>query len=133
MTLTFKQRYSVAGALTLLSFFACALIAFATSPAPFGQWKRLSETPILAPPGQGWESAGTFNPATILKDGKIVMLYRAQDVHGTSRLGYAESSDGIHFARRADPVLSPEAAYEKDGGVEDPRLIQFGDTYYLTY
>jgi predicted GH43/DUF377 family glycosyl hydrolase len=23
--------------------------------------------------------------------------------------------------------------YEKDGGVEDPRLVRFGDTYYLTY
>ena len=52
---------------------------------------------------------------------------------GTSRLGYAESSDGIHFSRRPQPVLSPEAAYEKDGGVEDPRLVKFGDTYYLTY
>jgi hypothetical protein len=31
------------------------------------------------------------------------MLYRAQ---GVSRLGYAESSDGIRFTRRADPVLS---------------------------
>ena len=30
-------------------------------------------------------------------------------------------------------MLSPEAAYEKDGGVEDPRLVKFGDTYYLTY
>jgi predicted GH43/DUF377 family glycosyl hydrolase len=30
-------------------------------------------------------------------------------------------------------VLSPEADYEKDGGVEDPRLQRFGDTYYLTY
>jgi len=61
------------------------------------------------------------------------MLYRAQDAAGTSRLGYAESTDGIHFARRAEPVLSPEAEYEKDGGVEDPRLQRFGDTYYLTY
>jgi len=52
---------------------------------------------------------------------------------GTSRLGYAESTDGIHFARRAEPVLSPETEYEKDGGVEDPRLQKFGDTYYLTY
>jgi beta-1,2-mannosidase len=63
----------------------------------------------------------------------LVMLYRAQDAAGTSRLGYAESSDGIQFARRAEPVLSPEADYEKDGGVEDPRLQRFGDTYYLTY
>jgi predicted GH43/DUF377 family glycosyl hydrolase len=83
--------------------------------------------------GDGWEAAGTFNPAVILRGGKIIMLYRAQDMHGTSRLGYAESSDGIHFTRRNDPVLSPETVYEKDGGVEDPRLVQFGDTYYLTY
>jgi predicted GH43/DUF377 family glycosyl hydrolase len=62
-----------------------------------------------------------------------VMLYRAQDAVGTSRLGYAEGDDGIHFNRRAEPVLSPEAEYEKDGGVEDPRLQKFGDTYYLTY
>jgi len=61
------------------------------------------------------------------------MLYRAQDGHGTSRLGYAESADGIHFTRRPQPVLSPETDYEKDGGVEDPRLVKFGDTYYLTY
>ena len=39
----------------------------------------------------------------------------------------------LHFTRRSQPVLSPEAEYEKDGGVEDPRLVKFGDTYYLTY
>ncbi len=61
------------------------------------------------------------------------MLYRAQDRQGTSRLGYADSQDGIHFSRRNQPVLSPEAEYEKGGGVEDPRLVKFGDTYYLTY
>jgi predicted GH43/DUF377 family glycosyl hydrolase len=61
------------------------------------------------------------------------MLYRAQDKQGTSRLGYAESADGIHFTRRDEPVLSPTEEYERGGGVEDPRLVQFGDTYYLTY
>jgi predicted GH43/DUF377 family glycosyl hydrolase len=61
------------------------------------------------------------------------MLYRAQDAAGTSRLGYAVSTDGIHFTRRSQPVMSPEADYEKNGGVEDPRLVKFGDTYYLTY
>ncbi|MFZ1011176.1 MAG: glycoside hydrolase family 130 protein [Candidatus Sulfotelmatobacter sp.] len=100
---------------------------------PFGAWKRVSETPVISPQGNGWESAGTFNPSVILHDGKIVMLYRAQDKSGTSRLGYAESADGTHFTRRSEPVFSPEKDYEKDGGVEDPRLVQFGDTYYLTY
>jgi predicted GH43/DUF377 family glycosyl hydrolase len=118
----------------LHSFALLAALAFQNSSTqPSGPWRRISETPIIAPRGQGWESAGTFNPAVIIRDGKIVMLYRAQDKNGTSRLGYAESSDGIHFTRRAEPVLSPAEDYEKDGGVEDPRLVQFGDTFYLTY
>src|ERR1700721_465251 len=100
---------------------------------PFGAWHRASETPIIAPQGEGWEAAGTFNPSVILRNGKIVMLYRAQDKGGTSRLGYAESEDGLHLTRRREPVFVPEKDYEKDGGVEDPRLVQFGDTYYLTY
>ena len=105
----------------------------ATRQARFGKWERVSATPILSPQGDSWESAGVFNPAVIVREGKFVMLYRAQDVTGTSRIGYAESEDGIHFTRRPEPVLSPEAEYEKDGGVEDPRLVEIGGTYYLTY
>lgn len=109
------------------------LAASTAPPLPFGVWQRASDTPVIAPRGDGWEQAGTFNPAVVVRGGKVVMLYRAQDKQGTSRLGYAESADGLHFMRRNDPVLSPAEGYEKDGGVEDPRLVQFGDTYYLTY
>jgi beta-1,2-mannosidase len=133
--------------LPLVLLLASLALATPTVDLPFGAWARASNEPILSPQGTTWESAGTFNPAVqfiasvdnLDKPGgprvvpKIVMLYRAQDAAGTSRLGYAESTDGIHFARRADPVLSPETSYEKDGGVEDPRLQKFGDTYYLTY
>lgn len=115
-------------------FMLAVALAFQDSAnQTLGPWRRLSESPIISPRGDGWESAGTFNPAVIERDGKIVMLYRAQDKAGTSRLGYAESTDGLHFTRRDEPVLSPSADYEKDGGVEDPRLVQFGETYYLTY
>jgi len=41
--------------------------------------------------------------------------------------------DGLHFTRREKPVLSPEAPYEKDGGVEDPRIVKIGAAFYLTY
>jgi beta-1,2-mannosidase len=61
------------------------------------------------------------------------MLYRAQDRNGTSRLGYASSPDGLLFTQRSEPVLVPEADYERGGGVEDPRLVQIGGTYFLTY
>ncbi len=119
-------------ATTALTAVVLAGLAAATA-FPFGKWQHASDAPILSPQGTGWESAGTFNPAVIQHNGKFVMLYRAQDAAGTSRIGYAEGSDGIHFTRRAEPVLSPEAEYEKDGGVEDPRLQRFGGTYYLTY
>ncbi len=105
----------------------------ATFAIPFGAWKRASETPVLAPQGDGFESAGVFNPAVVKRGGDYVMLYRAQDRDGTSRLGYASSSDGVHFTRRAQPVLSPETPYEKDGGVEDPRLVRIRSLFYLTY
>jgi predicted GH43/DUF377 family glycosyl hydrolase len=98
------------------------------------QWERLNGgNPIMAPKGDGFESAGVFNPAVVKKDREYVMLYRAQDKDGTSRLGYAHSTDGIHFVRRSEPVLVPETDYEKDGGVEDPRIVRIGITYFLTY
>lgn len=131
------MRHSLLGAcfLALLGFLSFSPAIAQTVPigAPFGDWKRASESPVVSPQGAIWESAGTFNPAVVVHNGKFVMLYRAQDAAGTSRLGYAESSDGIHFTRRAEPVLSPEADYEKEGGVEDPRLQMIGNTYYLTY
>lgn len=100
---------------------------------PFGDWQRVSNGPVISPQGNGWESAGTFNPSVVMHDGNVVMLYRAQDRNGTSRLGYASSTDGIRFTRRPEPVLSPETEYEKDGGLEDPRLVKIDDIYYLTY
>ena len=123
----------IGGKTKLLLGLLATTLAAQTGHIPFGTWKRVSDTPIVAPRGQSWESAGTFNPAVIQRGDKIVMLYRAQDEKGTSRLGYAESTDGVHFVRHNEPVLSPTTDYEKDGGVEDPRLVQFGDIYYLTY
>lgn len=111
---------------------AASALAGAFAP-PFGEWTRVQDKPILWPQGQGFESAGTFNPAVVKYDGKFVMLYRAQDRNGTSTLGYATSLDGVHFVRRDTPVMTPQEPYEKGGGVEDPRLQKIGDVFYLTY
>src|SRR6266478_272257 len=125
----------VAKQFTLPLLVLCAAMAIAAPPLapPFGKWTRLSPDPIVSPRGDGFESAGTFNPAVVKEDGKFVMLYRAQDHKGTSSLGYATSDDGLRFVRRPEPVLTSETPYEKGGGVEDPRLVKFGDTFYLTY
>jgi len=92
-----------------------------------------------------WQEYATFNPAAVVRDGKIVLLYRAEDAtgdstigHHTSRLGMAESTDGLHFVRRAAPVLFPDRdaqqKYEWPGGVEDPRIVESPEAgYVLTY
>src|ERR1022692_1182114 len=85
--------------------------------------------PILKAPAH-WEALHTFNPAAIVRDGKVYVLYRAEDDSGimdigghTSRLGLAVSDDGIHFTRRPEPVFFPEDDNQKlrewPGGVED--------------
>jgi len=80
-----------------------------------------------------WASKGAFNPAAVRMGSKTVLLFRAIDAHDTSRIGYAESTVSGAFKVDAQPVLVPETEYEKGGGVEDPRVVLIGDTYYLTY
>ncbi len=89
-----------------------------------------------------WEEKDVFNPATVVRGGKVYMLYRAEDVvgkfAGTSRLGLAVSTDGIHFRRRPEPVFYPTndalKRYEWEGGCEDPRIVESpGGVYVMTY
>src|SRR6266852_1146395 len=128
---SFATHAARASAVTVVVLIALAAVSAVPSTPPFGMWTRLSIDPIVSPRGEGFESAGTFNPSVVKKDGKYVMLYRAQNHNGTSSLGYATSSDGIHFNRRPEPVMVSETPYEKGGGVEDPRLQKIGNTYYL--
>jgi predicted GH43/DUF377 family glycosyl hydrolase len=120
-------------ALLILFLATLAATAAVQFRPPFGKWTRLSDEPVLSPEGEGFESAGTFNPSVVKYNGEFVMLYRAQNKKGTSRLGFATSKDGIHFMRRPEPVFVPEAPYEKGGGVEDPRIVKIGETFYMTY
>jgi predicted GH43/DUF377 family glycosyl hydrolase len=93
---------------------------------------RLSGKPVLES-GPPWSSTGLFNPAALEYKGKTVLLFRATDARMISRIGYADSADGLHFKVRPQPVLQPEVPYEQGGGVEDPRLVRIDNTFYLTY
>lgn len=83
-----------------------------------------------------WECADTFNPAAVEKNGKVCVLYRAEDNPNvgigrrTSRIGYTESEDGITIDyRQQTPVMFPDSSamsmkYEWTGGCEDPRVVE---------
>lgn len=99
------------------------------------------EDPILKKE-VAWEEKYVFNPAAVVRKGKVYLLYRAEDtvqkLAGVSRIGLAESADGIHFTRRPTPVLYPMndrfRKYEWEGGCEDPRIVEDDKgTYYMTY
>src|SRR5579871_333924 len=115
----------------ILAFFWAGLAA--AGPAVKIEAKRMSDQPVLRPGGASWMESGAFNPAAVKRDGKTVLLFRAQDRKGTSRIGYAESTDGRHFTIDPKPVLEPREPYEAGGGVEDPRVVRIGDLYYMTY
>jgi predicted GH43/DUF377 family glycosyl hydrolase len=91
-----------------------------------------------------WEEQNTYNPAAVVRGGKVYILYRADDRSPdlgwgrTCRIGLAHSEDGIHFTRHEKPVLYPDndewKQYEWEGGCEDLHIIEGEDgTYYMNY
>lgn len=116
--------------------------------------KQNEANPILGPlsitlficPVRGqtvaWESKDIFNPTALVRDGKIHLLYRAEDEDGeflgTSRIGLATSEDGITFVRETQPIFYPNndnvVHYEWEGGCEDPRIVEKENgEYVMTY
>jgi predicted GH43/DUF377 family glycosyl hydrolase len=110
------------------------------------QLKRLSETPILSPIWEHeWEREAVFNAGAIYVDGLFHLFYRGannrfklttekplEHEKFVSAIGHAISTDGVHFARFDQPVLTGSGQQEA-WGVEDPRITQIGDTYYMLY
>lgn len=104
------------------------------------------EGPVFHDPVSGrmvhWEGKDVFNPAAVVRNDTLFLLYRAEDhvgkYNGTSRIGLAWSLDGLHFHRNTEPVLYPAndrfKTYEWEGGIEDPRVVRDSSgTYYMTY
>ena len=91
-----------------------------------------------------WQKADVFNPAAIVRNNKVYILFRAEDIPGTgigmrtSRIGLAVSDDGLRFKKESQPVLYPDSSvfskYDYPGGCEDPRIVETSKgNYVLTY
>ncbi len=99
--------------------------------------QKFARNPILSPnPTNFWESLVVCNPAAWYENGSFYLLYRAagDDEDHTIHIGLAMSDDGFNFKRVQDtPVLSPTPNNFDAGSVEDPRVVKFGDEFYMTY
>ena len=98
------------------------------------------EDPIHKEPVK-WQARNAYNPAAIVKDGKVYLLFLAEDYEGrfwgTSRVGLAVSEDGCTFTSMPEPVIFPEEDEYKEkeweGGCEDPRVIETENGDYFIY
>jgi predicted GH43/DUF377 family glycosyl hydrolase len=142
--------------LFVVAFFSCQQahpVDADDSWALLGFEKVDSVNPVLSPSSStfidpirktavAWEAKDVFNPAIVVRHDTVFMLYRAQDSigkpGGTSRIGLASSTDGLHFTRMQQPVFYPDndahKKYEWEGGCEDPRIVEDEKgIYYMTY
>ena len=98
---------------------------------------KFKGNPIISPNSSNdWESLVTCNPGVIYNGGLFYMLYRAagNDAEHVIRFGLATSKDGYNFERTSDqPVFGPSTDGPDSGCVEDPRIVKFGEEYYVTY
>ncbi len=115
--------------------------------------KKHPGNPILSPKAENnWENDATFNAAAFYEDGKVYLIYRAVGHDYISVLGYAESTDGVHFEKRLDkPIYTGHEIFDRLhpksdlqtavafasggswGGVEDPRITKIGNRLYMIY
>ena len=153
------KSFKISFLFLLLQIFSVSSNAQSTNTLPswaFGGFVRPENiNPIISPDSSAafldpmsakenhWESDNTFNPAATIKDGKVIVLYRAEDNSGngigfhTSRIGFAESTDGLNFSRKTKPVLYPaddsQKEFEWPGGCEDPRVAMTENGTYVMF
>lgn len=103
-------------------------------------FKRVKENPIISPvPERAWESKYTLNPAAVMENGKIYVVYRAMGNDNTSVLGMGVSDDGLSITERLpDPIYVPRESFEtglknRFSGCEDPRIVKIDSKFYMTY
>ena len=99
--------------------------------------RRYEKNPILTKHDVPYPVETVHNAGVVKHDGKYVMLFRSHLRNGRSIIGLAESSDGVRFAVRPEPFITPAkdepfAEYEAFG-VEDPRICPMEDGYLITY
>jgi predicted GH43/DUF377 family glycosyl hydrolase len=141
-----KSRFSVL-------FIMCTCFSTFAQDWMLGPFIKTNENPILGADSSftfmcpvrqeivKWQKADVFNPAAIVKNNKVYLFTRCEDNknaglgYRTSRIGMAESTDGIHFKTFKEPVLYPDSGeimqYDYPGGCEDPRVVETEDGLYV--
>lgn len=88
---------------------------------------------ILRPTKFEFENEAVLNPGIYQEGHNVHIFYRAIDRKKASCIGYARLHGPLKIVERWEkPFLEREYEYEKKG-IEDPRIVKLGKTFYMTY
>jgi hypothetical protein len=102
--------------------------AAANFPAELTQWAPRRGNPVLTAGGAGHWDAKIRERGWIVREGDVYrMWFTGYDgsEHGMRRLGYACSTDGLHWKRWPTNPLA------RDHWVEDMMVVKRGGTYFM--
>ena len=102
--------------------------------SPYGQrWTKAAQKPVLTEdPAGSWDAGGAYNPC-VIRDGSLYRMWY-QGFSDWSRIGYAESADGVSWSKHPQPVLNLGPAGSPDEyGVGEPTVLKEGNEFKMWY
>jgi hypothetical protein len=144
---TLKRVYQEAVAKPVAQFESLSQPAFCSDYGPrYSSWRigpfvldasltftktRLFEDPLNI----GWKSTVIGNPTLIERDGRLHMFYRGypRKESQSTRIGHAVFTERAGWEDLSGPPILYSTEPDEINSVEDPKLYQHGDTYYLFY
>jgi predicted GH43/DUF377 family glycosyl hydrolase len=107
-------------------------IGYATSPDG-SVWTKYESNPVvdIGPPGS-FDEHHAWPWSVVVADGTHRMWYTGQDFAGGSRIGYADSSDGISWTKHPTPVLEVGPGWDS-ANIWTPAVVFDGSLFHMWY
>ncbi|MEX1309093.1 MAG: hypothetical protein AB1Z65_01615 [Candidatus Sulfomarinibacteraceae bacterium] len=107
---------------------------YATSPDGTA-WTKYPDNPVLTPgPDGSWDDDGV-RPHTVMLEGGTYRMWYAGWNDAVGQVGYAESTDGVAWTNRPNPVLEVgklPGAWDSDYALH-PYVVSDGTTYHMFF
>lgn len=94
---------------------------------------RHEKNPIIQKKDVPFASSYIFNAGAIKHRDRYLLLLRVQDLQMRSHLALATSQNGIDFIMPSGYSFSPSFSSCDNKGVEDPRITQIDNKFYIAY
>lgn len=98
--------------------------------ADSNQWTKYPGNPILSPTPGAWDSGGTTAPV-VLYDGVTYRMWYDGGQATVNGIGFANSTDGIHWKKYLGPVLQPGPAGSWDDSQVKVGAVAWNGTLFL--